>query len=71
MKAPIDLLKTMFPHTNLFISLPLKIFKYVAYVHVHSKERPKLDPRALKCLFLGNSPTQKGFKCFHPPIKKK
>ena len=62
MKAPIDLLKTMFP---------LKIFKYVAYVHVHSRERPKLDPRALKCLFLGNSPTQKGFKCFHPPIKKK
>ena len=29
-----------------------------------------LDVRALKCLFLGYSPTQKGYKCHHPPTRK-
>ena len=30
----------------------------------------KLDPRALKCRFLGYSSTQKGYKCYSPIIKR-
>jgi hypothetical protein len=29
-----------------------------------------LDPRSLKCVFVGYSPTQKGYKCYHPPSRK-
>jgi hypothetical protein len=25
-----------------------------------------MDPRARKCLFVGYSSTQKGYKCYHP-----
>ena len=30
----------------------------------------KLSPRALKCVFIGYSRTQKGYKCFHPTSHK-
>ena len=30
----------------------------------------KLDPKANKYLFFGYSPTQKGYKCYSPAIKK-
>ena len=43
MKTPINLLKAKFPHTNLFGTLPLKIFRCVAYVHIQSIDRSKLD----------------------------
>ena len=70
MKNPINVLKCHFPSVNVFGSLPLIIFGCVAFIHIHSRERSKLDPRALKCIFLGYSPTQKGYKCFHLPTKK-
>ena len=52
------------------LNLCPKIFGCVCYVHIHSHQRDKLDPRALKCVFLGYSNSQKGYKCFHPPTSK-
>jgi hypothetical protein len=37
----------------------LKVFGYIAYVHVPNEKRSKLDPKAEKCIFIGYSLEQK------------
>ncbi len=44
----------------------LKMFGYIAYVHVLDEKRSKLDPKANKCIFIGYSSKQKGYRCFNP-----
>ncbi|KAI5350069.1 hypothetical protein L3X38_002960 [Prunus dulcis] len=50
--------------------LLLKVFGYIAYVHVYSHQRSKLDHCALRCVFIGYSSTHKCYKCYHPPTQK-
>jgi len=47
-------------------SLQTRVFGCDALVHVHSLYRVKLDPRAIKCVFVGYAPHKKGNKCYHP-----
>ena len=47
-----------------------RILSCTSFVHVHSHHRGKLNPIAIKCVFVGYSSTQKGHKCYHPPTKK-
>ena len=54
--------KEYFPMARVSADLPLKIFGCTAFVHEH-KQIEKLDPCAIKCVFIGYSPTQKGYKC--------
>ena len=56
--------KECFPMSCLIFDLPLKIFICVAFEHVHNHHHSKLNPRAMKCVFLGYFPTQKGYCCF-------
>jgi len=65
-----DVLSSFYPHLDSTNKLKPKIFGCISFVHVHGNERGKLDPRAVKCVFLGYSTTQKGYKCFHPPSKR-
>ena len=51
--------------THLTSYLPLKVFGCVAFVHIHNHNRDKLDPRAVKCVFLSYSSTKRGYKCFN------
>ncbi|KAJ7954112.1 Retrovirus-related Pol polyprotein from transposon TNT 1-94 [Quillaja saponaria] len=64
-KTPLDLLLRNCPFT-----VPPKVFGCVCFVHKHKKDISKLDPRALKCIFIGYTTTQKGYKCYHPPTRK-
>jgi len=48
----------------------LRVFGYIAYVHVHDEKRSKLVPKAEKCVFIGYSLKQKGYRCFNPSTRK-
>jgi len=48
----------------------LRVFGYIAYVHVPDEKRSKLDPKAEKCIFIGYSLEQKGYRCFNLSIRK-
>ena len=51
-------------------NLPPHVFGCVAFVHIHKRQRNKLKPRALRCVFLGYAAYQKGYRCYHPPRKR-
>uniref|UniRef100_A0A5B6ZV70 Integrase catalytic domain-containing protein n=1 Tax=Davidia involucrata TaxID=16924 RepID=A0A5B6ZV70_DAVIN len=65
-KSPFQIL---FPGKNPF-PLPPKVFGCVSFVHNLTPGRDKLDPRAHKCIFLGYSRTQKGYRCYSPTLHK-
>jgi hypothetical protein len=46
------------------------MFGCIAYVHVLDEKRSKLDQKAKKCIFIGYSLKQKGYKCFNPSTQK-
>jgi hypothetical protein len=48
----------------------LRVFSCIAYVHVPDEKRSKLDPKAEKCIFIGYSLEQKGYRCFNLSIRK-
>jgi hypothetical protein len=63
------------PHSLLYSSsppfaLPLKVFGCVCYVHNLGPGYDKLDPRSTKCVFLGYSTTQKGYRCYSPVLRR-
>ncbi|TQD93533.1 hypothetical protein C1H46_020880 [Malus baccata] len=47
-------------------TLTPQVFGCIAYVHIHKIHRNKLDPCALRCVFMGFASHQKGYKCYHP-----
>ena len=69
-QTPCQLLLHSYPNTQIVSTIPLKVFGCSVFVHVHQQHRSKLDPKALKCIFLGYSPNQKGYKCYSPVTKR-
>ena len=45
------------------------MFLGVCYVHHLGPGFDKLDPHATKCVFLGYSTTQKGYRCYSPVLQ--
>jgi hypothetical protein len=50
--------------------VPPKVFGCVCFVKYHRPMVSKLDPQAVKCIFVGYSSTQKGYKCWDPIGKR-
>jgi hypothetical protein len=50
--------------------VPPKVFGCVCFVRDHRPSVGKLDPRAVKCIFVGYSGKQKGYKCWCPSKKR-
>ena len=67
---PIQLLTKHFLDFHVSSDLKPKVFGCVSFVHIPTVSRGKLDPRALRCIFIGYSSTQKGYLCYHLPTKK-
>ncbi|RVW76743.1 Retrovirus-related Pol polyprotein from transposon TNT 1-94 [Vitis vinifera] len=69
-QTPCQTLLKSFPTTRLISIVPPKIFGCSVFVHINQQHRSKLDPRSLKCIFLGYSSNQKGYKCYSPVTRK-
>jgi len=64
-KTPYEVLRG----TNEFI-VPPKVFGCTCFVRDHRPSVGKLDPRAVKCIFVGYSQSQKGYTCWCPTERR-
>lgn len=42
----------------------------MAFIHLHKNQRTKLDPCAVRCLFLGYALHKKGYRCYDPTANR-
>ena len=64
--SPIQLITTYYPSVPLMTSCQSRVFGCPLFVHVHGPHREKLDPQAIKCVFIGYASNKKGYNCYHP-----
>ena len=69
-QTPLNFFKTLHPISRLTFEIALNVFGCIVFVHNHEHGQGKLNPRARKCIFVGYTTTQKGYKCFDPISKK-
>ena len=61
--------QTLFPHKSLFLIEP-RVFECTCFVQDVRPHVSKLDPKSLKCIFLGYSQVQKWYKCYCPSLHR-
>ena len=61
--------QTLFPHKSLFPIEP-RVFWCTCFVRDVCPHVTKLDPKSLKCIFLGYSRVQKGYWCYCPTLRR-
>ena len=59
----------LFPHEPIY-SLPLRVFGSTCFVHNLGPGIDKLSARSHKCVFLGYTRSQKGYKCYSPSMRR-
>ena len=68
-QTPFDVLHNTVSAPTILNMSP-KVFGCVAFVHLHKPKRNKLEPHALRCVFVGYALHQKFYRCYHPPSRK-
>ncbi|CAL8083793.1 unnamed protein product [Prunus armeniaca] len=68
-KTPLQVLAQHRPLPSVLVLTP-RIFGCVAFVHFHKNQRSKLDPCALRCVFVGYATHQKCYRCYHPLTRR-
>ncbi|RVW74980.1 Retrovirus-related Pol polyprotein from transposon RE1 [Vitis vinifera] len=68
-RMPSSVLHDQIPHSLLFSDQPLyflppRVFGCTCFVHILTPRQDKLSAKAMKCLFLGYSRLQKGYRCY-------
>ena len=68
---PSSVLHAQIPHSLLFPDQPLyflppRVFGCTCFVHILTPGQDKLSAKATKCIFLGYSRLQKGYRCYSP-----
>ena len=74
-KMPSSVLNWETPYHQLFPNNPLfpiepKVFGCICFIRDVCPQVSKLDPKSLKCIFLGYSCVQKGYRCYCPPLRR-
>lgn len=70
-RTSLVVLLDVFPHhARVLNSLTPHVFGCIVFVHQNPSTPSKLDPTAIKCIFVGYSPTQQGYKCYNPSTHK-
>ena len=59
----------LLPNQPLFCLLP-RVFGYVCFVHILTPGQDKLSAKATKCVFLGYSHLQRGYRCYSLNINR-
>ena len=52
------------------LSFHSRVFGCPTFVYVHSPYQGKLDPHAMKCVFISYAPNKKWYKCYHSQSRK-
>ena len=68
---PSSVMHDQIPHSILLPTQPLfylppRVFGCVCFVHILTPEQDKLSAKATKCVFLGYSRLQRGYRCYSP-----
>ena len=59
--------QTLFPHKPLF-SIEQQVFWCTCFIRDVRPHVSKLDTKSMKCIFLGYSQVQKGYRCYCPSL---
>ena len=68
--SPQNRLQKFYPSVTLKNNLLLGIFGFICFIHNNKIGLSKCESRSIKCVFIGYSNTQKGYKCYSPELKK-